>query len=467
VVKLNTDSGTPFFLTDQLDRFNADFYDARLQSFSSTIIQVIDGQPTQASQYMVSGVGVRVLRDGLWGFSSTSKLDKESLVSACVEADNLAGMSKKRKLCLSEMKPVTGKYITEAEQPSIDVPIEDKLDRLIEFEKHIKELDDRVKSAHLRYSDSVDRVTILNSEGSNVVFVQPHIDISINIVVNDGTKSQHTRGRESAIGGYEFFENPCLVETAQATVKRAIDLLSAKKAPSGKMMVAMDPSVTGLFLHEAFGHSAEADSVLQGRSFLAGKIGENVASDIATVYSDPTLPGNSGSYPFDSEAVPAVKKPLIEKGVFKSYMHDRTTAAAYGVESTSNGRAEDYGKPPIVRMNNLYFEPGDASLDEIIEETRDGVFLVAGGGGLEDPERGRFQFSVQNCYEIKDGEIGAPLRGTSISGWTIEAMRSIDMMSNHLSTDVGSCGKGEPIMQIVPVGNGGPYLRLSNIMLGG
>jgi TldD protein len=467
VVKLNTNSGSPLFLKPLLERKKTDFYDVRYQTIGNTVIQLQDGQPTQASQYYVSGVGIRTLKNGSWGFASTSKLDEDSLKSTCNKALKLCRTGRKRKLAFPEMKPITGEYIIEPEQDPKEVPIKEKLDRLLGFEKLIKGLDNKVKSTHIKYSDSVEQITIFNSEGSHLTFSQPRIDISFNVVVNDGTLSQRTRGREATTGGYEFLDNPILTEKAQTTVKRAIDLLKAKKAPSGKMTVVMDPSVAGLFLHEAFGHSAEADSVLQGRSFLAGKIGESVASESATVYSDPTLPGSSGSYPFDSEAVPAVKTHLIENGVLKSYMHSRTTAAAYGVDSTSNARAEDYGKSPIVRMNNLYFESGDSSFDEIIHETKSGVYLVAGGGGLEDPEKGRFQFGVQNCYEIKDGELGSPLRGTSVSGWTIETMQSIDLLSKDLVTDIGSCGKGEPLMQIVPVGNGGPHLRLNNIMLGG
>ena len=464
---MTTDAEAPLFIKNLLERRRTDFFDVRFQRTTSTVIQILDSEPTQASQYTVSGVGVRVLRNGLWGFSSTSELDQESLRSTCIKALKSARTGKRRRIKFPEMKAVTGEHIIKPELDPLDVPLQDKLDRLIGFEELIKGSDSRVKSTQVRYSDSVEEVTIVNSEGSSVAMSQPRVDIGFNVVANDGKMSQHTRGREATLGGCEFLENPVLNETALNTAKRALDLLEAKQAPSGRSTVVMDPSVAGLFLHEAFGHSAEADSVLQGRSFLAGMIGEAVASEFVTVYSDPTMAGNPGSYPFDSEAVPAVKTSLIEGGVFKTYMHSRSTAAAYGIKSTSNARAEDYGKPPIVRMNNLYFKPGGSTLEEIIGETKSGVYLVSGGGGMEDPEKGRFQFSVQNCYEIVDGEIGSPLRGTSLSGWTIETMRSIDMLSRDLSIDLGSCGKGEPLMQILPVANGGPYIRVNNVLLGG
>jgi TldD protein len=464
---MTTFAGIPSFIINQLEHKRTDFFDVRLQKTTSTVIQVLDGEPTQAGQYTVSGVGVRILKNGRWGFSSTSELDPESLRSTCRKALKSASVGNRRRVKFPDMKPVTEKSIIKPELNPLDVPLQEKLDRLAGFEKLIKGCDGRVKSTQIRYSDAVEEITIVNSEGSSVNMSQPHVDISFNVVANDGKMSQQTRGREAKQGGYEFLDNPALEATALDTVRRATDLLEAKRAPSGRSTVVMDPSVAGLFLHEAFGHSAEADSVLQGRSFLAGLIGEAVASELVTVYSDPTMAGSPGSYPFDSEAVPAIKASLIDGGVFKTYMHSRSTAAAFGVEPTSNARAEDYGKPPIVRMNNLYFKPGESSLEEIISETRNGVYLVTGGGGMEDPEKGRFQFSVQNCYEIVDGEIGSPLRGTSLSGWTIETMLSIDMLSRDLSIDMGSCGKGEPLMQILPVTNGGPYIRVNNVLLGG
>jgi TldD protein len=464
---MTTSAEAPLFIKNLLESKRTDFFDVRLQRTASTVIQILDGEPTQASQYTISGVGVRVLRNGLWGFSSTSDLDPDSLRSACRTALASARTGGRRKVAFPKMEAVEGKHIVKPKLDPLNVPMEEKLGRLIEFEKLMKGSDSRVKSTQVRYSDSVEEVAILNSEGSNVAMSQPRVDVAFNVVANDGKMSQHTRGREATLGGCEFLERPELEAAALGAVRRATDLLEAKQAPSGRMTVVMDPSVAGLFLHEAFGHSAEADSVLQGRSFLAGLIGEATASDLVTVYSDPTMPGVPGSYPYDSEAVPARKASLIDEGVLRSYMHSRATAAACGVESTSNARAEDYGKPPIVRMNNLYFKPGDSSLDEIIGETRSGVYLVSGGGGMEDPEKGRFQFSVQNCYEIVNGEVGLPLRGTSLSGWTIETMRSIDMLSRDLQMDIGSCGKGEPLMQTLPVSNGGPYIRVNNVLLGG
>lgn len=464
---MTTGDEAPLFIKTILEQKQTDFFDVRYQKTISTVIQLLDGEPTQASMYSVSGVGVRVLRKGLWGFSSASDLSPRSLRATCLSALKSARAGKVRKIKFPEMDAVTGKRIIKPGLSPLDVPLEDKLAKMMSLEKLVKGSDSRVKSTQIRYSDSVEEVIILNSEGSHVTMSQPRVDIGFNVVANDGQVSQYTRGREAKLGGCEFLNDPTLEATALNTVKRATDLLDAKRAPSGRSTVVMDPSVAGLFLHEAFGHSAEADSVLQGRSFLAGLIGEEVASEPVTVYSDPTMAGSPGAYPYDSEAVAARKTSLIEAGVFKSYMHSRSTAAAFGVESTSNARAEDYSKPPIVRMNNLYFKEGTSSLEEIIRETASGVYLVCGGGGMEDPEKGRFQFSVQNCYEIVDGELGSPLRGTSLSGWTIETMRSIDMLGKDLLVDLGSCGKGEPLMQIVPVTNGGPHIRLNNVLLGG
>jgi TldD protein len=458
---------TPVFLLDFLAEKKLDFFDVRSQHTIKTNIQVTDGEIDQLSQDEVSGIGIRVLKLGSWGFSSTTSLEKEDVLAACETAVKISKVKRRRKINFPALEAVEGKKIIQPKIDPLHVPAEDKLSTILGYEKLIKSFDPRIKSTQVRYMDQIDEVSIQNSEGSNVSMSQPGVGLIFNVVSNDGSKSQRTRGRETYLGGYEFFKDPQIEKTAQETAKRSIDLLVAKNAPSGRTTVVMDPSVAGLFLHEAFGHSAEADTNLQGRSFLYNKIGQKVASEYVNVLSDGTLANSLGSYAYDCEAVPATNTKLVDEGIFRSFMHSRETAGALGVKPTANGRAEDYSKPPIVRMNNMYFAPGDSKFEEIVRDTQDGVLLISGGGGLEDPEKGRFQFSVQNCYHIVNGEVREPLRGTSLSGWTLETMLSIDMLSRDLVVDIGSCGKGEPMMQIVPVTNGGPYIRVKNVLLGG
>jgi TldD protein len=267
--------------------------------------------------------------------------------------------------------------------------------------------------------------------------------------------------------GFEFTSKVDLNEQGKDAVKRSIDLLNGKPTPKGKQTIIMDPSAVGVFIHEAFGHANEADSVSQRRSFLYGLIGQKIASDNVTLYCDPTIHGEVGSYPYDSEGTPGRYTVLVERGIFKSYMHSRETAAFFRTEPTGNARAQDFSLPPIVRMNNLCLKPGSWKLDEIITDTKHGILIEGSRGGMEDPERGGFQFSAQNCYLIENGEIVSPLKDVSISGMTIEALKSIDAVADNFYLHPGHCGKGEPgVMQSVVVTDGGPHIRVNNILVG-
>ena len=268
--------------------------------------------------------------------------------------------------------------------------------------------------------------------------------------------------------GYEFVKEIDLLDQGRDAVQRSIDLLNGDPTPTGKQTVILDPSAMGVFIHEAFGHANEADSVAQRRSFLRGLIGKQIASEHVTMWTDPTITSEVGSYPFDDEGTPGIKTCLIEKGVFKSYMHSRETAAAMNASPTGNARAQDYSLPPIVRMNNMYMEPGDWSFDEIISDTRNGILVEGSRGGMEDPERGGFQFSAQNCYMIEHGEVVKPLKDVSISGMTLEVFMNINAVADNFYLHPGHCGKGEPgVMQSKTVTDGGPYCRVVDILVGG
>jgi TldD protein len=196
-------------------------------------------------------------------------------------------------------------------------------------------------------------------------------------------------------------------------------------------------------------------------------LGKKIASDEFTIYSDPTRNEGTGFYKYDSEGTPGRKVALIKNGVFKSYMHSRESAATCGVKPTGNARAQDYSYDPIIRMNNLYVDNRDWKFEEIIEDTKYGILTMASGGGMEDPERGGFQFNVGSCYLIEAGEVTAPLRDTSLSGATLEAFMGVDAVGNEFELWGGTCGKGEPSMQMVMNSNGGSTIRVNSIIVGG
>jgi len=216
----------------------------------------------------------------------------------------------------------------------------------------------------------------------------------------------------------------------------------------------------GLLAHEAVGHCAEADLV-HGGSFLANKVGEEVASSLVTLVDNGRYPSGFGTMKYDDEGVPTQNTVLIEKGVVKGFMHSRETAHDFKVEPTGNARAWNFEFDPIIRMRNTYIETGDQSLEELAEGIKDGYFLKGGLGGQAD-FTGEFMFSIQEAVHIKNGELRESLRGVTISGNAFEVLKHVDAVGKDFRMQTGMCGKE----QVNFAGIGGPSLR-TRVLMGG
>jgi len=231
------------------------------------------------------------------------------------------------------------------------------------------------------------------------------------------------------------------------------------------MQVIFDPSMTGLFVHECLGHSAEADLVLRGHSTLGPLMGQTVASELVTVVDDPTLPDAWGGYAYDSEGVPAERVTLIEAGRLTCWIESMETAARTGRAPNGHGRAEGTLARPIPRMSNTFLAPGGHEVDEMVRGIERGIMLSHGASGYAMVERGQFSCQADRGWRIEHGTLGEPVRHIAVSGDIIETLKSIDRVSAGLTLcDPGYCGKDG---QEVPVDNGGPHVRVSGALVGG
>ena len=217
-------------------------------------------------------------------------------------------------------------------------------------------------------------------------------------------------------------------------------------------------------VHEAIGHGLEADLVQNGISVYRGKLGQKVASQVVTVIDDATIPYARGSFPFDSEGVPAQKNVLVENGILKGYMYDRLTAMKDGCSSTGNGRRESYHAKPIVRMTNTLIAPGRTSPDDIIRAVPHGLFVRKMGGGQVNTVTGDFMFEVAEGYLLENGAIGEPVRGATLTGNGPEVLTGIIMVGSDLGFGIGTCGKDG---QGVPVADAQPTLLIGEMIVGG
>ncbi|MBU4077227.1 MAG: TldD/PmbA family protein [Euryarchaeota archaeon] len=438
-----------------------DFYDIRTIRSSSTSILLDNGDIREISNNFSSGAAVRALDGGSWGFVSVD--DSDSLDQALISARTLAKAAKNRfsreNIALAPVdKPSLHDLPVMKESPD-DVPIEDKVKLLAEIEKSARV--DGISSTNAVYSESHVTVGYSSSEGLDCEYTLNRIGFAVSAIAQSGGNYQIGRESRFEIMGFEIFKKHDAFELARKAGTTAVELLSAKTPKAGTYPLILDPELAGVFIHEAVGHAVEADHVIEGNSILEGKIGEQIAAPCITVYDDPSL-HEFGYYPYDDEGAQSKKTVLIQDGVLKSFLHSRESAGKLGGTSR-NARAQGYSRP-VIRMSNTFIAPDGAKFEEMLEEIKDGVYLIGSRGGQVNPGEGVFQFNAERGFIVKNGELSTPLRDVSLSGNTLEILNSVAMVGNDLKLNSGRCGKAG---QLVPVSDGAPHVMVRSALVGG
>ncbi len=287
------------------------------------------------------------------------------------------------------------------------------------------------------------------------------------VVVGDGERQES--GSYGA-GGRAAYQDYINTEAWQADVdealRQAVVNLDAVPAPAGEMQVVLGPGWPGILLHEAIGHGLEGDFNRKKTSAFAGLMGQRIASPGVTVVDDGTLSNRRGSLSVDDEGTPTQRTVLIEDGILKGYMQDRMNARLMGAAPTGNGRRQSYAHSPMPRMTNTMMENGDRDPDEILAGVKDGVYATSFGGGQVDITSGKFVFSCTEAYLIKDGKIGAPVKGATLIGNGPDVLTRVSALGNdtELDSGIGTCGKNG---QGVPVGVGQPTMLIDGLTVGG
>jgi len=339
--------------------------------------------------------------------------------------------------------------------------MEEKIKTALSLNSFTLGFDKRVRSCTIDYLDSAGTSYFVNSEGTWIE--QDKLYVWSRLTASAKQKGVFTFSREEigSTAGYEVFDTETPEMIGDRVAKRAVEQLEAKPPRGGASPVVLGPNVVGVFVHEAFGHLAEADLALSG-GVLMNNIGKKTASDVVTFYDDGPINGAFGSFKYDDEGVPAQKTLLIKDGVVAGLMHNRETAAKFNAAPTGNARAEDFRVEPIIRMRNTFMAPKDHSLEELIEGVRKGYYFKSFRGGQANID-GTFQVGIQEAYEIVNGEIGAPVRNASISGNTLETLFKVDAAGKDFRLWPGRCGKGQTVF----ICDGGPHIRVKEVTVGG
>ncbi|MFZ5750984.1 MAG: metalloprotease TldD [Pseudomonadota bacterium] len=423
-----------------------------------------DGRLKSASYDASEGFGLRAVRGDVAGYGHSTEISEQALRRAAETARLAVGDGGGR---MAPPPARTNRRLYGDADPTADATFSLKVETLREIDAFARSLDPRVVQVSASMAASLQEVAILRPEGGLVTDIRPMARLNVSIIVEEGGRREsggHGGGGRFGLSG--LLEPGHWQGVAREALRIALVNLRAEAAPAGVMDVVLGPGWPGILLHEAIGHGLEGDFNRKKTSAFAGLMGSRIAAPGVTVVDDGTIPDRRGSISVDDEGTPSGRTVLIEDGILVGYMQDRQNARLMGVAPTGNGRRESFAHAPMPRMTNTIMLGGDADPASILADLKDGIYAVGFGGGQVDITNGKFVFSCTEAYRVKNGVIGAPVKGVTLIGDGATALRQIRAIGNDMALDpgIGNCGKQG---QWVPVGVGQPTLMIGGLTVGG
>ncbi|HEY3069085.1 MAG TPA: TldD/PmbA family protein [Gaiellaceae bacterium] len=461
----------------------AGYADARAVTRRTQHVATKNGEVEAVSDAETEGIGVRVLVDGAWGFACDRRLVEEGAREAAERAVAFArasaGRTARRRVELAPAPAEKGEYRTPAERDPIEVPLSEKVDLCLRAEAGMKHKVVQITEATVRAQR--EERAFRSSEGADVhqQFVECGAGIDA-LAAADGRVQLRSypsaHGGSSAQSGWEYVEKLALEREAPRVGEEAAALLRADPCPAGVTTIVIDSEQMVLQVHESVGHPTELDRVYgteaayAGTSFLKpDDLGSlRYGSEVMNVTADSTTAGGLGTFAYDDEGVPAGRQPVVEAGVLRGFLSSRETAAMIGAGHGGSMRADGWSRMPLVRMTNLHLEPGEGTVDDLLADVDDGLYLCTNKSWSIDDKRLNFQFGTQIAWEIKAGKLGRMLRDATYMGVTPVFWSALDAVAGPDEWrlyGLTNCGKGQP-GQHAHVSHGTSAGRFRNVQVG-
>jgi TldD protein len=449
------------YLPDAGDFPAVDFWEVRLETEAQTSIRVKNGAVEAVNQRDVNRGNVRLLYRGGWGFSSFNDHgDARGHIARAYDfARSVGGGDAKVVLLGPAEAKVAGRY----ERHPDDVPLAEKLQAVRSYDELVRR-HPRVESAEVTYEDTVRTTAYLNAEGRLVEVEQV---FSRGIVRATGKANGVPESHAASYryrAGFEAFLR--LGDELPEMLQGLEEQLAAEDARGGTYDVIANPKLAGVFAHEAFGHTSEADHFYRDpREAEVMRLGRTLGSPAISIVDDPTLdPKQAGSLAYDDEGVEGRRTVLLREGVLTGHLHDRTTAAMLGEGLTGNARALHAAFPPLVRMTNTLIEPGAATLEELLHEMGRGLLVNDSRGGTGGEN---FTFSARVGYVVENGKPTKPVKNFTLNGNLFTTLKNIVACSakQEWFSTAGGCGRGEQYP--LGVSFGGPHVWIRGALIGG
>ena len=430
------------------------------------------------------GFGVRVLVDGAWGFASSPHLDADEIgrvARLAVEVAKASATAITRPVELVPEPAHVAVWASPCAEDPFAVSLEDKIGLFVSATEQMDRVDGiRISRGTL---DCVKQHSwFISSEGSDIEqsIIHTGAGIEATAVAGDDVQVRSYPGSfrgHYASAGFELVREMDLPGHGQQVAEEAAALLTAKECPSGTTTLVLDGHQMMLQIHESVGHPTELDRVLGMEAAFAGTSFVGIpdlgalryGSDLVNITSDATVEGGLGSYAYDDEGVAGQRVDLVRDGTLVGFQTSRETAAAIGAER-SNGtmRAEGWENLPLIRMPNINLLPGEGSLEDLLADVSDGIYMATNKSWSIDDKRKNFQFGCEIAWEIKRGKLRRMLKNPRYTGDTPVFWASCDAIAGPEEWKMRgtpNCGKGQP-GQTMRVGHGTAPARFRNVSIG-
>lgn len=447
-------------IIDEALLVGGDFIELFFENSLTNVYQVMSGEVTSINSSNVHGVGVRLLNglDEVYGYTNDTSYD--SVLSLALSLAKSVPNKNRKPLRLKGRKP----YKNLIEIPHEKVKSKDKTAKLVDLSKTISSYDARIIQSIAMLYEKTQDVLIVNSKGTYQDDRRVYSRVILQAVSQEGELRENSYDSIGRMMGYEIFDKFDFTKLATEVAEGAIKQLTSIDINSQSMPVVIHNGFGGVLFHEACGHPLEASAVAKGLSPFANQLGKQVAQPVVSAYDDGTIDYAWGSSSFDDEGYPTQKNVLIENGILKGYLIDPRNGEKMKMKHTGSSRRQSYKYSPTSRMNSTYIGNGTEDYEDIIKDTKYGLFAKQLGGGTVDPATGEFNFAVLEAYLIEDGKLTKSVKGAMLVGHGSEALLKIDRVANNLTFGQGMCGASSGS---IPVDVGQPTIRISEMTVGG
>ncbi|MDR1980007.1 MAG: TldD/PmbA family protein [Tannerellaceae bacterium] len=424
-----------------------------------------DGAVNRSSSNIDYGMGVRVLSGDQTGYAYVENITLDEMLKAARTAARIAdGPAGKAPAALTE-KPLVNNYYT-VQTPWDEIAVKEKTPYLQKINDRIFALDNRVTKVNASLGDTTSHILFCSSEGVVYYDYRPMVTLGAVCIMEENGKIENSYASRAYRMGAEFLTDDVIETIAKEAVEKTSILFKAVKPKGGEMPVVMGAGGSGILLHEAIGHTFEADFNRKKVSIFSDQLHKKICDEHINVVDDGTLPFNRGSVNIDDDGVDGQKTYIVKDGILSSYLHDRISAKHFGIPSTGNGRRESFRMMPIPRMRATYMEAGNVTEEDIISTVKKGIYASSFTNGQVQIGAGDFTFFVKDGFLIENGKLTQPIKDINIIGNGAKALGDITMVGNNYKMDNGTwtCGKDG---QSCPVTCGMPSALVSKLTVGG